>query len=206
VAYTRVVQPERGLSDPPPAAVVTEVTDLLAAWRGGEGARSERLLELVYGELKRIAHRQLGRERRGHTLQTTALVHEAYLRLIDQSRVDWRDRGHFFAVASTLMRRILVDHARARLAGKREHERVSLTAAGEAGTEDAAFEVLDLDRALDRLARDFPRPARAVELRYFGGLEVLEIAAALDLTDRTVKRDWAFARAWLARELASGGA
>jgi RNA polymerase sigma factor (TIGR02999 family) len=189
------------LSDPLPLAVVTEVTDLLRAWRGGEGARSERLLAAVYAELKRIASRQLARERRGHTLQTTALVHEAYLRLIDQRRVDWRDRGHFFAVASTLMRRVLVDHARARLAGKRAHERVELTAAGEPGADDAAFEVLDLDRALARLAGAFPRPAQVVELRYFGGLELTEIGAVLSVTDRTVKRDWAFARAWLAREL-----
>lgn len=192
------------MGDPPSLALITEVTDLLQAWRAPGGAGSTRLLERVYDELKRIARRQLSRERRGHTLQTTALVHEAYLRLIDQTRVDWRDRGHFFAVASTLMRRILVDYARARLAGKRVHEAVTISAADELGASDPAFEILDLDRALDRLAHDFPRPARVVELRYFGGLEILEIAEALGVTDRTVKRDWAFARAWLARELDRG--
>jgi RNA polymerase sigma-70 factor, ECF subfamily len=188
------------MSEPAPLATVTEVTDLLRAWRGGEG-NPERLMEVVYGELQRIAHRQLRRERVGHTLQTTALVHEAYLRLIDQNRVDWRDRGHFFAVASTLMRRILVDHARARLAEKREHQAIPLSGAVDLGAEDPAYEVLDLDRALERLAAAFPRPARVVELRYFAGLELTVIGEVLGITDRTVKRDWAFARAWLAREL-----
>jgi RNA polymerase sigma-70 factor (ECF subfamily) len=188
------------MSEPASPATVTEVTDLLRAWRGGEG-NPERLMEVVYGELQRIAHRQLRRERAGHTLQTTALVHEAYLRLIDQNRVDWRDRGHFFAVASTLMRRILVDHARARLAEKREHQAIPLSGAVDLGAEDPAYEVLDLDRALERLAAAFPRPARVVELRYFAGLELTVIAEVLGITDRTVKRDWAFARAWLAREL-----
>jgi RNA polymerase sigma-70 factor (ECF subfamily) len=188
------------MSEPASPATVTEVTDLLRAWRGGEG-NPERVMEVVYGELQRIAHRQLRRERAGHTLQTTALVHEAYLRLIDQNRVDWRDRGHFFAVASTLMRRILVDHARARLAEKREHQAIPLSGAVDLGAEDPAYEVLDLDRALERLAAAFPRPARVVELRYFAGLELTVIAEVLGITDRTVKRDWAFARAWLAREL-----
>jgi RNA polymerase sigma factor (TIGR02999 family) len=179
-----------------------EVTELLSAWRGGEGAPAERLLALVYSELKRIAHRQLRRERPEHTLQTTALVHEAYLRLVDQTRAGWRDRGHFFAVASTQMRRVLVDYARARLAAKRDHDRVTLTAAAEAGGGAGAFEVLDLDRALTRLTDLYPRQARVVELRYFGGLEIAEIAEVLGVTDRTIRRDWTFARAWLARELA----
>jgi RNA polymerase sigma factor (TIGR02999 family) len=186
----------------PAAATVTEVTDLLRSWQPRGGPANERLLALVYDELRRLAHGQLARERPGHTLQTTALVHETYLRLVDQRRVDWRERGHFYAVAATLMRRILVDHARGRLAGKRAHERVELTVAEELGAEDAAFEVLDLDRALARLADGFPRAARVVELRYFGGLELAEIGVLLGVTDRTAKRDWAFARAWLARELA----
>lgn len=177
------------------------MTALLRARSADEGALSERLLELVYPELKQIARRQLARERRGHTLQTTALVHEAYLRLVDQRLADWRDRGHFFAVASTLMRRVLVDYARARLAAKRAHEPVTLTAAAEVGGAEAAFEVLDLDRTLQRLAEAYPRPARVVELRYFGGLELREIAEVLGVGERTIKRDWAFARAWLAREL-----
>lgn len=182
-------------------AVVTEVTDLLRAWRAGESQRSERLLGLLYADLRRVARRQLSRERRGHTLQTTALVHEAYLRLIDQRRVDWRDRRHFFSVAATVMRRVLVDSARARLAAKRAHEPLTIATAGEPGAADPAFEVLDLDRALEKLAAAFPRPARVVELRFFGGLEIEEIAEVLEVVDRTVKRDWAFARAWLLREL-----
>ena len=189
------------MSTEPGEAVVTEVTDLLRGWRTGEAQRSDRLLRLLYADLKRVARRQLERERQGHTLQTTALVHEAYLRLVDQRRVDWRDREHFFAVAATVMRRLLVDHARARLADKRVHESVTLGAAGEPPVDDPAFELLGLDRALEKLAADFPRPARVVELRFFGGLEVEETARVLEVADRTVKRDWAFARAWLLREL-----
>jgi RNA polymerase sigma factor (TIGR02999 family) len=192
---------EIAVDAPPDIAVVDEVTGLLRAWREEEGSRSERLLELVYAELKRAAARQLGRERPDHTLQTTALAHEAYLRLVDQTRVDWRDRGHFLAVASTVMRRILVDHARARQTEKRAHQSTSLSSAAEQGADDPELEVLDLDRALDRLGAGFPRAARVVELRYFGGLEIVEIAAVLGVTDRTVKRDWSFAKAWLAREL-----
>jgi RNA polymerase sigma factor (TIGR02999 family) len=193
------------VSDESAAACVEEVTGLLRSWRAGEVAPSERLFALVYPELKRLAHRQLARERHGHTLQTTALVHEAYLRLVDQTRVDWRDRGHFFAVAATLMRRVLVDYARARLAAKRAHERLTLTtgAGAAAGNQGAAFEVLDLDWALDRLAAAYARQARVVELRVFGGLELAEIGDALGVAERTVKRDWAFACAWLARELST---
>jgi RNA polymerase sigma factor (TIGR02999 family) len=193
------------LSHQPAAACVEEVTGLLRAWRAREDGSSERLFALVYPELKRLAHRQLALERHGHTLQTTALVNEAYLRLVDQTRVDWRDRGHFFAVAATLMRRVLVDYARARLAAKRDHERVTLTtSAAGVGSEDGAFDVLDLDWALERLAAAYERPARVVELRTFGGLELAEVGAVLGVAERTVKRDWAFACAWLARELATG--
>lgn len=190
------------MSDTPPSSeLVDEVTELLRSSAAGDVARSERLLELVYAELKRIAHRQLSRERFADTLQTTALVHEAYLRLVDQSRIRFQDRGHFLAVATTLMRRILVDHARTRLAAKRSHEKVTLTAANEVGAEDVAFEVLDLDRALERLAKEYPRQARVVELRYFGGLEMKEIGPLVGIAERTVKSDWAFGRAWLLREL-----
>jgi RNA polymerase sigma factor (TIGR02999 family) len=188
-----------------PAARVEEVTGLLRAWRGSEAGSSERLFALVYPELKRLAHRQLARERHGHTLQTTALVHEAYLRLVDQKRVDWHDRGHFFAIAATLMRRLLVDYARARLAAKRAHDRLTLTTGAAVQTGEAAFDVLDLDRALDRLAAAYARPARVVELRTFGGLELAEIGEVIGIGERTVKRDWAFARAWLARELGLTG-
>ncbi|MGE0641263.1 MAG: sigma-70 family RNA polymerase sigma factor [Thermoanaerobaculia bacterium] len=189
-------------ADPKDDGLESEVTVLLRSWKAGDPGLSGRLIELLYGELKRIARRQLARERRAQTLQTTALVHEAYLRMSEQIRASFRDRNHFLAVATTLMRRILVDHARTRLAGKRAHERVSLTAIEELGAPEAAFEVLDLDRALDRLAAEFPRPARVVELRYFGGLELQEIAPLLSVSERTVKRDWAFGRAWLVRELA----
>jgi RNA polymerase sigma factor (TIGR02999 family) len=190
------------VSEQPAEAVVTEVTEMLREWRGGEVQRSERLLGILYADLKRIARGQLARERRGHTLQTTALVHEAYLRLVDQRRADWRDREHFFAVAATVMRRLLVDRARARRADKRAHEPVTLAAGGEPAADDPAFDVLDLDRALARLAGAFPRQARVVELRFFGGLDVGETARVLEVTDRTVKRDWAFARAWLLGEIA----
>ena len=193
------------MDEQPGRAVVTEVTDLLRDWRGGEVQRSDRLLGLLYADLKRIARRQLARERRGHTLQTTARVHEAYMRLVDQRLADWRDREHFFAVAATVMRRLLVDRARARRADKRSHEAVTLTASGEPGANDPAFDVLDLDRALGQLAAAYPRPARVVELRFFGGLEVEEIARVLEVADRTVKRDWAFARAWLLREIGGEG-
>jgi RNA polymerase sigma factor (TIGR02999 family) len=137
------------------------------------------------------------------TLQTTGLVHETYLRLVDQRRVEWRDRGHFLALAATMMRRVLVDRARARRAGKRGAGEpvITLTDAVSAGV-NSADQVLDIDRAIERLAGAFPRPARVVEMRFFGGLELAEIGAVLGITERTVKRDWAFARAWLAREMA----
>jgi RNA polymerase sigma-70 factor, ECF subfamily len=180
----------------------TEVTELLQAWRGGDGKAEERLLGLVYAELRRIARRHLAREEPGHTLQTTALVHEAYLRLLGQKGVDWHDRAHFFALASTMMRRVLVDSARARLAGKRAHHETPLSVATGLPTADGReVELLDLDRALDLLAREHPRAARIVEMRFFAGLENREIAAVLELSERTVERDWSFARAWLRREL-----
>jgi RNA polymerase sigma factor (TIGR02999 family) len=173
------------------------VTDDDGAGRPG----SRRQFELLYPELKRIASRQLAREREARTLQTTALVHEAYLRLGDQIRAEFRDHGHFLAVATTVMRRILVDHARSRLANKRAHQSVSLSTTVEPGSRDNAVEVLDLDRALERLAADYPRAARVIELRFFGGLQLDEIGSILGVTDRTVRRDWAFATAWLARFL-----
>jgi RNA polymerase sigma factor (TIGR02999 family) len=181
------------------------VTELLQAWRRGETAADDQLLTLVYGELKRLAAAQLRGERQGHTLQPTALVHEAFLRLAGQKGLDWRDRSHFFGLAATMMRRILVDHARARLAEKRAHLPISLSLIADLpGSSPQTFDetyLLDLDRALDRLAAAHPRPAQVVELRYFAGLEVEEVAAALELSPRTVKRDWVFARAWLQRAL-----
>ncbi|MFN7940540.1 MAG: ECF-type sigma factor [Thermoanaerobaculia bacterium] len=176
-----------------------EVTRLLRAWRAGGEAARERLIEHVYAELKKIAGSHLRRERRHSTLEATGLVHEAFLRLVPQARVDWRDRAHFFGLASTCMRRVLVDRARARAAAKRDPEGYRLTA--EAGGPTSAEELLDLDRALARLEEESPRLARVVEMRYFTGLEVSEIAECLAISERTVKRDWAYARAWLLREL-----
>lgn len=191
-----------GGAAPSPAA--PEVTQLLRDWRAGDVAAGDRLLEILYSELHAMAHQRMSRER-ASTIQTTALVHEAYIRLVDQS-IDWRDRGHFLALAATMMRRVLVDRARARRAGKRGAGQpvVTLTDTAAIGV-DPLVEVLDVDRALERLAVDYARPARVVELRFFGGLELAEIAAVIGVTERTVKRDWAFARAWLARALHTEG-
>jgi RNA polymerase sigma factor (TIGR02999 family) len=179
----------------------TEVTGLLHAWRRGDGGAEERLLGIVYAELRRIARRHLAREGPGHTLQTTALVHEAYLRLLGQ-KGDWSDRAHFFSLASTMMRRVLVDSARARLAGKRAHHETPLSiATGLPAAGGREVELLDLDRALDLLGAEHPRAARIVEMRFFAGLENREIATVLELSERTVEREWSFARAWLRREL-----
>lgn len=176
-----------------------DVTGLLQAWRAGEAQAGDRLLERIYQELKRIAASQLRRERPDHTLQTTALVHEAFLRLIDQRGIDWRDRTHFFGLAAGMMRRVLVDHFRARQALKRTAPDEPPT---EPGFDDSReLEILDLDRALTALAESHPRQARVVEMRYFADLDVEEVALCLDISTPTVKRDWQFARAWLNAEL-----
>jgi RNA polymerase sigma factor (TIGR02999 family) len=194
---------ERTATDPP--APGADLTDLLHAWRAGDASSGDRLIEALYRELRVIASRGLRGERAGSTLQTTALVHEAWLRLLDQKRTDWQDRRHFLAIAATTMRRVLVDRARARRSLKRGGGAPVVTLADvEVAGIDPSIELLDIDRALTRLAAEFPRPARVVELRFFGGLEEKEIAALLDVTERTVRRDWSFASAWLAREL--GGA
>jgi RNA polymerase sigma factor (TIGR02999 family) len=186
------------MDQPAGAGTGPDVTALLRAWRRGDERAKDRLLDRLYLELKIMARRQLRHERAAHTLQPTALVHEAYLRLVDQRNADFDDRAHFLAFASTVMRRVLVDHARARLAAKRAHAEVPLTLATglpELGGRDP--ELLDLDRSLLRLAAEYPRQARVVEMRFFAGLTEKEIGAALEVTERTVKRDWAFARAWL---------
>jgi RNA polymerase sigma factor (TIGR02999 family) len=161
------------------------------------------LFSVVYKELHRRAHRFLQRERREHTLQTTALVNEAYLRLVQQKNVSWESRAQFFAIAATLMRRILVDYARQRQRVKRggKADNVALDEALAIGVSDTNFDLMALDQALDRLAENEEHLARVVELRFFSGLDIPETAEVLGLSESTIKRDWAMARAWLHREL-----
>jgi RNA polymerase sigma factor (TIGR02999 family) len=184
--------------------VEQELTALLRAWRQGDAAAGERLVPQIYAELRALARRRLAGERHADTLQPTALVNEAFLRLLGQG-TDFRDRTHFFAVASTVMRHVLVDHARSRLAQKRPPGEPLTLITDLPGSGEPDVELLDLDRALERLAGEHPRPARVVEMRFFAGLGEEEIAAVLAVTSRTVARDWAFARAWLLRELGRGG-
>ena len=184
----------------------SEVTRMLLAWSAGEPGAEDGLFPLVYDELKRIARRYLRREREGHTLQPTALVNEAYLRLVDQTRVTWQNRAQFYGVAATMMRRILVNHARALAAEKRggATRRLSLSDV-EISPADTAAELLALDEALERLHRHDPRKSRVVELLYFGGLENAEVAEVLGVSEKTVRRDWQMARSWLYRELSEAG-
>ena len=192
----------------PSAVPVADVTTLLRAWGDGDEQVGEQLLRAVYAELRRQAARAMRRESPDHTLQPTALVHEAYLRLVDQRRVEWRGRAHFFAVAAQLMRRILVDHARGRLSAKRGGglQRISLgegDLAAADGDADQEADILALHEAIERLAALDPGQARLVELRYFGGLTIEETAVTLRISPATVKREWSVARAWLRRELGS---
>jgi RNA polymerase sigma factor (TIGR02999 family) len=182
-----------------------DVTGLLLAWGGGEESALGRLTPAVYRELRRLAHRHMCGERRDATLQTTALVNEAYLRLVDSRRVRWRDRDHFFALASRLMRRILVDFARSRRALKRGAgaRPVSLDE-GRLGGAEADEDLVALDEALRALAAVDPRKSRVVELRFFGGLSVRETATALGVSGDTVLREWRLAKVWLMRELTGG--
>jgi RNA polymerase sigma factor (TIGR02999 family) len=179
-----------------------QITQWLADWRNGDSAALERLTPLVYRELHRLAQAYMTGERPGHTLQTTALVHEAYLRLIDTSQIDWQNRVHFYAVAARMMRRILVDFARARDQIKRGAglRQVSLDEALAVAADQSAA-VLDLDRALTALAQLDQRQSQVVELRFFGGLTEPEIAEVLQVSPRTVNSDWSLARSWLLREL-----
>jgi len=183
-----------------------DVTQLLLEWRSGDSSALERLMPLVYDELRRLARQCLRRERPGHTMQTTTLVHEAYLRLIDASRVPWQDRAHFFAIAAQLMRRVLVDDARRRRFQKRggEFTRISLDQAMVLARE-RDVELVALDEALDRLAKFAPRKCRVVELRFFGGLSVEETAVALGVSGDIVKREWRTAKLWLLHELDGAG-
>ena len=179
-----------------------EITQLLAEWSEGNQAALDKLYPLVYNELRRLAHGYLRRERKGHTLQTTALINEAYLRLVDQKQVHWANRSHFFAISAQIMRRILIDHARRYDYAKRGGgaQRISLDEAAVVAKERAR-ELLMLDEALNGLAKIDPRRGRVVELRYFGGLNNEEIAAVLKISENTVTRDWNMARAWLYQEL-----
>ena len=178
------------------------VTELLLAWSQGEQSALEKLIPLVYGELRRIAHRYMNRERRGHTQQTTELVNEAYLRLIDASRVRWQDRAHFFAISAQLMRRILVDYARTRGYLKRGGgaHRTSFDEAAVVSPERGS-DLVALDDALQALAAKDARKSRVVELRFFGGLSVEETAEVLKVSPDTIHRDWRLAKAWLARQM-----
>jgi RNA polymerase sigma factor (TIGR02999 family) len=180
---------------------VSEVTELLLAAQAGSPDATDRLLPLVYDELKRLAAGYLRVERADHTLQTTALVHEAYLKLVDQRRTTWQNRGHFFGIAAQAMRRILVDHARRRQARKRDAGRPVTLDDNLAGASPDTEDVLAVDEALQRLGVLDPRQARIVELRYFAGLSIEQTAEAVEVSPATVKRDWLSAKAWLQREL-----
>ncbi len=182
------------------------VTQLLLSWRDGNKSALDELLPLVYAELRRLADSQLRNERPGHTLQSTALVHEAYLRLVGQKDAQWQNRAHFFAVAARVIRRILVDHARARSAAKRGLGVAKLSLDEALLVEDKReWELVALDDALNRLAELDEQQSRVVELRFFTGLSVVETAEALGISAATVKRDWATARAWLMREVERAG-
>lgn len=179
-----------------------EITQLLAEWSNGNQTALDKLYPLVYEELRRLAHRYMRRERKDHTLQTTALINEAYLRLIDQKNVHWENRAHFFSISAQIMRRILIDYARRYQYAKRGGgaKKISLDDGAFVAKERAA-ELLMLDEALLSLAERDPRRSQVVELRFFGGLSNEEIASVLKVSPNTVTRDWNLARAWLYREL-----
>lgn len=183
------------------------VTELLKAWGNGEQEALDRLIPLVYSELHRIAHRYMERERRTHTLQPTALVHEAYERLIDLKRVSWQNRTHFFAVSAQVMRRVLVDYARAKRFSKRGGERRHVPLNETVAVfRDRQTDIVALDDALQTLAGIDERKGRVVELRFFGGLSIKEVADVLQVSQETVLRDWRLAKVWLLRELSREGA
>jgi len=196
IAMPNQAQPDR--------AAVGEITELLHAWSEGDQSALERLTPIVFDELHRLASRYMKRERPGHSLQTTALVNEAYMRLVDYNRMEWQDRAHFFAVSAQLMRRILVERARRhnlRRGGGVQH--VSLEEAAVVGGRRSA-DLVALDDAMNSLARIDPRKVQVVEMRFFGGLSVEETAEVLKVSTVTVMRDWSTAKAWLYRELAGG--
>lgn len=179
-------------------ALPESVTFWLQQWQTGSEDALDQVTRLVYQDLRRLAQSYLRDESQAHTLQATALVHEFYLRLSSVKEIDWKGRGQFIAVAAQVMRRILIDHARMRRAAKRDSAREQPSAPGASPSDP---DVLDVDRALDRLAAIYPRHAKVVELRFFGGLDAPEIAQIMDLSLRTVERDWHFSKAWLQNEL-----
>jgi RNA polymerase sigma-70 factor, ECF subfamily len=184
-----------------------EITQLLAEWSDGNQSALDELYPLVYEELHRLARRYMSRERKGHTLQTTALINEAYVRLVDQKNVHWANRSHFFAISAQIMRRILIDHARRHAYAKRGGgaQQVSLEEVAVVAREQSA-EIIRLDEALKILAKMDPRRCHVVELRYFGGLSNEEIAEVLKVSENTVTRDWNLARAWLYQQLTGSAA
>ncbi len=186
----------------------SDVTGLLMAWSSGDERAQDKLMPLVYEELQQIASRYLRREYVGHTMQTVDLANEAYMKLVDQNQVDWKNRAHFFGIAANIMRRILIDQARSRQAVKRggevkkfslDHEAVQLSYVG--FSEEPNFDLLDLDDALKELAEFDPRQGKLVELRFFGGLSIAETGEVLEISPATVKREWNVAKAWLKRRL-----
>jgi RNA polymerase sigma factor (TIGR02999 family) len=186
---------------PLPEVSRKDITELLAQWQGGNQEAIQSLLPLIYDELRRLAQHHLRGERSEHTLQSTALVHEAYLRMVKPGSVRFKNRAHFFAIASQLMRQILVDYARSRGAAKRDGgSRVTLDEAGELGR-PKGVDIVALDDALKTLSQMSPRQGRIVELKFFGGLSIEETSAFLGISPATVERDWATARAWLHREI-----
>lgn len=188
------------MADSPPRVV----TQLLIDWSSGDQAAFDKLVPLVYGELRRLAHHYMSREHVGHTLQTTALVNEAYLRLVDQKRMRWQNRAHFFAIAAQMMRRILVDYARKRRYAKRGGELIKVSLTEAAGlTEERVADVIALHEALKSLAEIDPQQSSVVELRFFGGLTIEETAEVLGLSRDMVNREWTTAKAWLYLEMSN---
>jgi RNA polymerase sigma factor (TIGR02999 family) len=181
-----------------------DITEVLKRWTAGDERALDHLMPLVYGQLKRLAHSRLRQERKDHTLNTTALVHEAYLRLVDVDQVAWKDRAHFFALASRVMRRLLVDYAKKRNAVKRGGLQIHVPLEEElVMSEQHAERVIELNECLEKFEQEYPRQAMAIEHRYFGGLTNTEIGAVLGISHATVERDLRFARTWLAHNLQS---
>lgn len=179
-----------------------DVTQILKNWGNGDGTAPEKLMPLVYEELRQLARSYLARERTDHTLQATALVHESYLRLVDETQLNWQNRAHFYGIAARLMRQVLVDHARAHNAEKRggKLEKVYLDETKEL-LQETPPDLVALDDALESFSVTFPRESKVVEMKFFGGMEAREIAEVLNVSAKTVLRDWSFAKLWLRREL-----